>query len=300
MAKKVSNIHDKFIKTLLSDKAMAVDFFKEMLPETVVKHLIPDSLEQLSETYVTEQLEESFSDLVWRVKTKDNTLRICLLLEHKSYKDPKVTFQILEYLALAYRKQLKMQKRPELIVPILYYHGNKKWELKTLSDFFKDYPDELLKYLPGFESIFIDLNRKDKHELEQIRNKILYASLLTMMHSFNQKALKEDLKTIFRSLEIDLDKNIINSIFVYVLQVADIEPDQLNQIIVDESKDLKDKIMSTYDYLIQEGIEKGIEKGIEQTILNAYANKIDLETIRLITGKSIEEIKAIIEKEKKH
>ncbi len=60
--------------------------------------------------------------------------------------------------------------------------------------------------------------------------------------------------------------------------------------------------MSLYDELIQEGIlrgklegiEEGIEKGIEKIILNAYDNKIDLQTIRLISGESLEKINSIL------
>ena len=202
MPEKVNNIHDKFIKTLLSDKEIAIDFFKELLPRSILKHLIPESLEQIPESYISDELEESFSDLVWRIKTQNGSVKICLLLEHKSYKDPKVAFQLLEYLALAYRKQLKTQKQPELIIPILYYHGNKKWELKTIADFFKDYPVDFHGFLPDFQTVFIDLNRKSKQELEQIKNGILFAALLAQMNSFNQNQLKEELKSIFKSLEI--------------------------------------------------------------------------------------------------
>ena len=34
-------------------------------------------------------------------------LRISLLLEHKSYVDPEAVFQLLEYLASGYRKQIR-------------------------------------------------------------------------------------------------------------------------------------------------------------------------------------------------
>jgi predicted transposase YdaD len=45
-----------------------------------------------------------------------------------------------------------------------------------------------------------------------------------------------------------------------------------------------------------EGIEEGIEKGIEKTVLNAFNNNIDLETIRLITGESLEKINDLLKK----
>ncbi|MEZ4902593.1 MAG: hypothetical protein R2822_13000 [Spirosomataceae bacterium] len=52
------------------------------------------------------------------------------------------------------------------------------------------------------------------------------------------------------------------------------------------------KVMSTYDRILAEGMEKGIEK----TILNAFDNDLSLETIRVITGESIEKIKVVLQR----
>jgi hypothetical protein len=58
--------------------------------------------------------------------------------------------------------------------------------------------------------------------------------------------------------------------------------------------------MSIYDQLIAEGVEKGIEKGIERelekTVLNAFDNQISLETIRIISGETIEKINEILKR----
>ena len=45
---------------------------------------------------------------------------------------------------------------------------------------------------------------------------------------------------------------------------------------------LKDKIMSTYDRLIEKGIEKGIGKGIEQGIEQGIGKGIEQNTIDVI------------------
>ena len=58
--------------------------------------------------------------------------------------------------------------------------------------------------------------------------------------------------------------------------------------------------MSTYDQILQAGIEKGraegIEKGIEKTILNAYDNGVSLDLIQLITGESAEKVKEVLKR----
>ena len=56
------------------------------------------------------------------------------------------------------------------------------------------------------------------------------------------------------------------------------------------------KVMSTYDRILEQGRAEGIEKGIEKTILNAFDNNIDLKTIQVITGESLDKIKEILKK----
>ena len=46
----------------------------------------------------------------------------------------------------------------------------------------------------------------------------------------------------------------------------------------------------------EKGIKKGIEQGIEQIILNMQKKGFDLKNISIATGKSKDEIRAILEK----
>lgn len=71
MPRNITNIHDKFIKKILSDKELAIDFLQQYLPESLVSSLDFDTLEQQDNSYITDQLKTSFSDLLWRVKMKD-------------------------------------------------------------------------------------------------------------------------------------------------------------------------------------------------------------------------------------
>ena len=52
--------------------------------------------------------------------------------------------------------------------------------------------------------------------------------------------------------------------------------------------------MSTYDMLIEKGIEKGIEKINTEVVLRCFDNQYDLKTIALIAGLEEKEVKKII------
>ncbi len=311
MPSKIPNVHDKFLKELLADRDVAIDFLKELLPEDLLSQIKPETLQAEQTTFLSEELEESFADIVWRIETHTQPIKICLLLEHKSYKDPKVVFQILEYLALGYRHQSKAGKNFELIVPVLYYHGKSTWNFKPFKTYFKGYSQNLLKYLPSYHSEFIDLSKLSTEHLLNLRNGMLSSSLMIQRHYFDNEKLTANIANILRSLGPYLEKNLSNSIFVYLLQYIELNKVILTRELEEIPNEINNKFMSTYDQLINEGmalgikkgieqgiekgIEQGIEKGIEKTILNAFDNGIALETIRLITGETLGKINIVLQ-----
>ncbi|MFT6205441.1 MAG: putative transposase YdaD [Spirosomataceae bacterium] len=111
--------------------------------------LLFDSIEYVNTTYLSEELATYFSGLAWRFSTVQNKeVQVSLLLEHKSMVDKYIAFQVLEYIALGYRTQLKNKQQLELIIPIAYYHGNKRWEYRASTDFFDEISSDLHPFLP--------------------------------------------------------------------------------------------------------------------------------------------------------
>jgi len=101
MPKNIVNIHDKFTKSILSDKEMAIAFIEGYLPKDIIELLNLQSLEYLNTSYLTKEMKSAFSDLVMNICLKNGEkVKICILLEHKSYIEPLAAFQILEYLGL--------------------------------------------------------------------------------------------------------------------------------------------------------------------------------------------------------
>ncbi len=81
----VSNPHDVFFKEVFSRTDVAVDFLAHYLPPEVVKALDLQSLELVKDSFVDPELQEHFSDLLYRIKLKrGGRAFIYLLLEHKS------------------------------------------------------------------------------------------------------------------------------------------------------------------------------------------------------------------------
>ncbi|MBK8388224.1 MAG: Rpn family recombination-promoting nuclease/putative transposase [Saprospiraceae bacterium] len=125
MEKGVNNPHDKFFKALLSDKESAVAFLKLSLDKETLDALDLESITLVNTHFISPELEESFSDIILSAKLLNSEANcyVSILLEHKSYKDDYVEFQVLSYLSQAYQRQIKNGEQLQLIIPIIYYHG---------------------------------------------------------------------------------------------------------------------------------------------------------------------------------
>ena len=83
----LSNPHDKFFKATFSRPEIVTSFLEEYLPPAVVNALNLDTLELQKDSFIAPDLQEYFSDLLYRAQAKDGEtdVYIYLLLEHKSW-----------------------------------------------------------------------------------------------------------------------------------------------------------------------------------------------------------------------
>ncbi|MDT4845969.1 Recombination-promoting nuclease RpnD [compost metagenome] len=310
MNNQISHIHDAFIKDILARKEAAADFFREYLPEHLIEAIDFETLTSLNTSYISSSLKTAYSDLLWSVKMKDQEkLQISLLLEHKSHIDNDTSFQLLEYLALAYRKQRKEMKKSELIIPILYYHGKNSWNFKPLTSFFPNLPDYLKIYLPEFHTEYINLNRYSAEQILRIHNGILSGSLMIQKYFFYPENLNSYFHDIVEKLRPYLNSNEIETIFVY-LEYSGLNKVKLDEAIKNLPDDMSTRIITLREQLLTQGKTQGIAEGkaqgilegkiqgiaesLQKTILNAFDAGIGVATIRIITGESEEKINRIL------
>jgi predicted transposase/invertase (TIGR01784 family) len=177
--------HDDFIRNILSNKEIAVDYFKNYLPDFVKEHLDFSELIQLPGTYLSEELKKTMSDIVYscRLKKGKGSVKISLLIEHKSHPDKYTPVQIGGYIFSAFQKQIQNKEPLSLVIPVLLYHGKIKWQYRTLANLFEGIDKEWEQFLPGFEYIYNDLGRLSDSQIEALNNKFLAASFLALKHS---------------------------------------------------------------------------------------------------------------------
>ena len=127
---KINNEHDKLFKDLLSDSEEARKFINKFLKlEEPIKE---NELELYNSSYITTEYKSKEADIVYKKKNDD----IYFLIEHQSTVDISMPYRIknyvIEILRTAVDKSKIHQKRYEypLVVPIVLYTGNRKWNVK--------------------------------------------------------------------------------------------------------------------------------------------------------------------------
>lgn len=281
---------------MFSDKELAMAFLEEMLSPEIVNLLDLSTLSYNDKSYITPELDEIFSDMVMDIDLKSGeNIQVAILLEHKSYIDSNVTVQILRYLGEAYHKQLTAKEPLRPILPVIYYHGNKEWKFEQFSRKFDKYPDLFIKHLPVYTTEFVDLSKLSEIELGKLRNSMLHATLEIQRFHSNPEALIQRLGHIAENLNPYLNSSFTIKILIYLLQTTEVTMEDFKRSL---PTPLIEKVMSTYDRIMAEGIEKGVDKGVEKErvrgVLHAFDNGFDLKTIQLFTGESLEKINAIL------
>ncbi|HMP31361.1 MAG TPA: Rpn family recombination-promoting nuclease/putative transposase, partial [Saprospiraceae bacterium] len=180
MKKKIQNHHDKIVKETFSRPEVAKQYFDQFLPADLKDVIDIDSMNKLDASFIQEGLQEYFSDLIFqfRVKNSPKTLFISLLFEHKAHSDKYVHIQLGHYIFSQWIKEIKDRVELVPIIPFIYYQGKKKWKVLKTYDLFQEYPDEIKKYIPTFDFVFMALNTLSDETLNAITNAMLLVALL--------------------------------------------------------------------------------------------------------------------------
>lgn len=67
----MKNPHDKFLKETINDVAVTRDFLNNYLPEEVVQYIDLNTLLPQKDSFINDELKESFSDLLFKVTIHD-------------------------------------------------------------------------------------------------------------------------------------------------------------------------------------------------------------------------------------
>ena len=169
---KVQTPHDKFFKETIGKVEVAEDFLNNYLPESIKNIVDTRTLEPQKDSFIDEELKETFADMLFKVDIDGKEGYIYFLFEHKSYTSKNVSLQLLKYMTAIWDAKAKNKKKDELpvILPLLIYHGKDRWNAgNTLGNIIKGYenlPDDVKKYIPNYEYLVYDISRYTDDEIK--------------------------------------------------------------------------------------------------------------------------------------
>ncbi len=289
----MTNPHDRLIRETLQNKEDAISFFKNSLPEKVIELLDLNRLELTQSSFISENLKEEQTDLLFQIPLKSGKkANIYLLFEHKSYLDDFIFSQLLGYVSAIYKSQYRVDKKYSVVIPFVFYHGERTWTLgNSFQNRFilsKNEEEVFKKYIPDFELELFDLSKVDLSRLESITlrvilgvvQKIWEGDTSFLSHLGEVFELLTGLKNESKRVEI------FQKLFLYIFNVRELEPTSLlshSKI----SRDYEDLTMTTAEKLRKEG---EFENKIK-TARNMFKEGFKLDVVLRITGLTEQELK---------
>jgi hypothetical protein len=167
--------HDHGYKLLFSHPRMVEDLVRGFVEGPWVAELDFSTLERMQASYVTEDLAERASDVVWRLRGRDERwVYLYLLIEFQSTVDRFMALRMLTYVGLLGQDLVRQRvwdarRRLPAILPIVLYNGPRRWwAAEEVADLFAPAPAGLAAYVPRLRYRLIDEGRFPAAELERM------------------------------------------------------------------------------------------------------------------------------------
>ena len=195
------------------------------------------------------------------------------------------------------------EKRPlRLIIPVVFYHGKKKWKVPSaFVDQFK-VDEELKQFLLDFRYILFDTNPwdfRDESNRDLKDNVFLFTTLVLMKAAF-----KNDAEAILEIFNFWYEKGLLENkemvlfFLAYISHTQELDREQLKKMLVESKIDGGDMMPTLAQQLKNEGIKEGIKEGEKkeklETARRMLMDNFSLEQVIKYTGLTEKEIKALM------
>jgi predicted transposase/invertase (TIGR01784 family) len=266
---------DAYFKSVFAVIEAARQLIEYALPKAVLSKINLDTLALATDTYIDEHLRKSLSDLVYTCDCEDGQkARICVLFEHKSSHPGRMVYsQLGRYLTGAQEEDVKQGREAfTLTIPILFYHGEDVWNPKPLRLLYGDVPDELVRFIPAFDFVVVNLQEKSREELLEMREFSLLRNIfLAMKRAWDDDFFREH----YRDIIIFVDENVreeallllFELTWLFIQHISSLKTEDFMEIATALPQPQEQRAKTVIEQFIEEGMEKGMEKGVEMSIL---------------------------------
>ena len=303
----VNHQHDKIFRTVLDRKSDAIALINKALNT----QLEVQDIEKYNSSFINKVFQNREADIVYKIKDRS----IFILIEHQTKVDYLMPYRILEYEVAIMQSAIDLDKiknkesKIPLVIPIVLYTGNKKWNAKK-------YLEENQEKIEGIENGLGNYNLIDINELTEkdlLEDNSFISKMMLIEKSKNTENIVEILEKIVKITKEE-DKDTLRRIISIILEekigitkakelIEKMEGDEGNMLAV------VDMIRRENQMYIEigkkegkiEGKKEGKKEGVKQgelkekikIVTNMLKEKFNIETIQKITGINKEEIEKI-------
>jgi len=242
-------------------------------------------------------------DVLYKVDIKGEKAYIYILMDHKSYPDKAVSFQLLNYKYLIWERVTggkRSWKNLPMVIPVVFYHGKEKWNVhRNFSNIIDNSNESLNKYVINYEYILCDLS--DYSDEEIIGDVLIQLGMFTFKHIFDsQNDWQKLIPKLFKVLD-DLSKHesglsFLSSFLKYFMSEADLDSQTVKDVVIETFSEPGGKtFMTAAEELKLIGRAEGELEAKEKIAKTMLVKGSEKEFISEVTGLSLEEIEKLNE-----
>ncbi len=297
--------HDLLFRKFFSDISVVTDFLDIHLPPALREKCDLDTLAITSGSFVTDDMRNRRSDILYRLQTTAGPGYIYCLIEHQSSADAHMAFRLLRYSMDAMQLHVDQgNKGLPLVIPLLFYHGRQSpypYSTRWLDGFANPAEAQAL-YSQAFP--LVDLTVMPDEEIKTHRK---VALLEYVQKHIRERDINVRLRDIAFLLELTQpNKEQVSCLLHYLAQEANtLDSEAFFRNLGQKTTGYQEEIMTIAEQLEQKGRSIGRQEGRQEGLQegrserdNAIARNmlgmgLDRATIERATGLSGRELDAL-------
>jgi predicted transposase YdaD len=266
--------HDHSYKLLFSHREMVLDLLEGFVPAALLQGLDLESLVRVPGSYVSEDLEERRSDIVWRLRFEGRWLYLYLLFEFQSRPERYMALRMLAYVALLYqdlerRKELTPSGRLPPVLPVVLYNGKRRWEaVREIAELVAPVPEGFEPFVPRLRYLLLDQGRLGRGRPGGDRR-----NLAEVLFRLEQSEDPRDIQQGLADLQVELRSpgrtGLRRAFTTWVKKV--LLPARFPGKLISQAEDLEEfqpmleeTVREWTEQWKREGLEKGLREGLEK------------------------------------
>ncbi|MGJ8514113.1 Rpn family recombination-promoting nuclease/putative transposase [Carnimonas bestiolae] len=274
--------HDGSYKLLFSHPRPVIDLLQGFVVEQWVKQLRFDTLERVSNSFVSDSLSTRECDIVWRLRASDDQWTyLYVMLEFQSTVDHWMALRVMTYVGLLYQELIKQRtiiklssgsaKALPVIIPIVLYSGNKPWNAaRDIADLIAPLSNGLAAYTPSLRYLLLEQNVL-ANQPQRANN--LASAIFRLEHPQSAAEIAEIIGGLAEELDGESQRSLRRAFEVWINRVV------LPRYLPAPASEMTESLYSLEELNVmaatreefrwpveyyQEGIRDGVQKGLEQ------------------------------------